>query len=357
VAYFIIKKSLDMELQKRLSEFLRMVALFPMLLGGTLLMEAQSLSEYGWAFEFPDSLLYRVVTGPEGAVYCGGEAGEFRLRGVSYPSSKKRDIVVVKILPSGALAWVKRFGGGVSDNLNQLSFDEAGFLIVSGREDGVGDRCWVVDASGRTVATLDENCTNRVALDSGQGFVQPTGSIFSNGFNVFSADGQFVWGRKTHSLLVRSVRGLADGTFIAIGEVEKHFEKGRIGKNGKIPDQDEEWVEIRGPVVARFANDGELIWAKSAEDPVVVGGGFFGGGIDENGNAIYGGHFRNVLRLGNHRFDTGGDPDGFMNNGFLVSWDGNGNVKWAKHLASDSGSIVTSIAVSRPKISALLWSN
>ena len=317
-----------------------------LVLAGTLSGQTQSLDRYGWAFEIPFPFLGNAVTGPDGALYIGGAADDVRFRSVNYPSTTGKDIVVLKILPSGALAWIERFGGAGTDGIGFLSIDESGRLIVSGNEDRVGGRRWVVDSAGQIVATLDgAGSSTRLPLASGGGFVEWSFSsgIGSSGFSVLDSQGEFVWSRKIGpNLRVQTVRGLADNTFLAIGH--SSGELGQIGKNGRLPDRDEEWVEVRGPFIARFGPEGELLWAKSAEDRVSVSTGV--GNIDENGNAIFGGTFSNALRLGRHRLETGGGEGSFLSNAFIVNWDSNGNVKWIKHLASDSGSNVKSIAVS-----------
>jgi hypothetical protein len=308
--------------------------------------QAQSLNQYGWSFELPFSFLRDAVSGLDGALYIGGSADDFRFRGVNYPSTTEADIVVLRILPSGALGWGARFGGGGNDQLEFLSISDSGHLIVGGNEAQIGNRQWIVDATGQTVATLDEAGNRlRVPLDSGGGFTEPSNGLINGGFRVLDDQAEFVWTRKTHSLDVRAVSGLADNTIIAIGEV-RGFDQGRIGKSGRIPDGDEEWIEIRGPVMARFAADGELLWAKSAVDPVRILVSGLTASIDENGNAVFGGTFSNALRLGSHRLETRGGEGSFLRNAFVASWDREGNVKWIKHLASDAGSNVHSIAMS-----------
>ncbi len=300
--------------------------------------QAQALDRYGWAFDVPFSIYGRSVTGPDGSVYVGGSVADFRFRDVTYRSTTGEDAVVLKLRPSGGLDWVVRLGGSADGEADFLSFDADGRLNVYGSDGGTSRR-WVLDAAGQTLGTFEETGNRyRVPLDSGPGFIEPS----SSGFRVLDAQGGFVWSRKTHTLTVRAVRELADGTVIAIGEGGT---QGRIGKNGRIPDSDEEWVDIRGPVMARFASDGALLWAQSATDPVRVFTRSDAAIIDEQGNALLGGTFTNALLLGGRRLETGAGEGSFLSNAFLVNWDASGTVRWVKQVASDTGSNVHWITV------------
>ncbi len=312
--------------------------------------QAQVLNQYGWAFEIPNESNQQAVGGPDGALYIGRTVEDFVFRGVNYRSTTGVDAVVIKVLPTGALDWVVRLGHPGRDRLESLAIDDRGRLVVVGYErDGSVSaikRQWTVNTAGQVVDVLDEDpfvpfwSLPRVSLAQGNGFVENSGG----GFKRLNAQGRIVWGRglsRLQSASAVAVRGLADGTFLAIGSTSGTT--GSLRRFGDAIPAEEEYEDVNGPFIARFAEDGELLWAKSAEEPVSVRSSQFTDSIDESGNAVFGGSFEGTLQLDGRRLVSATGEGSLVRNGVLVRWDSNGSLKWIKHFASPSGSHIRTL--------------
>ena len=90
----------------RLSRICRIVPLGLCLLG-PISGKAQSFDHYGWEFELPFGNGH-AAAGDDGSVFIAGEADGFWFRGVYYPSTSERDVILIKILPSGGLGRIGR---------------------------------------------------------------------------------------------------------------------------------------------------------------------------------------------------------------------------------------------------------
>ena len=177
---------------------------------------AQSLDQYGWAFHVPPGFSgYYSVAGHDGAIYSAGVASDFEFRGVKYSALGGEDVFVIKILPSGALGWVERFGGIGNDSVTSLSINESGQLVVAGFDERVGNRQWIVDTSGQLLGTQDWNHNGTlVALADGGGFVEITNS----GFRVVDTQGKFLRSFDVGpNIRLCAVRELPDKSFLMIG--------------------------------------------------------------------------------------------------------------------------------------------
>ena len=217
---------------------------------------------------------------------------------VDLSSSGARDAYVLKLDPTGALAWVRSFPSTYRSAASSIAIDAAGNLAIGGSFSGSID--------------FDPDLGTAVLVSQGQ----------SDGYIArFDAAGGYLWSEAVGGLGEDSVRDVAVdafGSVIAVGETESIWqERGFVAKRDSLGTP--LWT-------VGFAGTGE-----SAAETVAV---------TPDGAAIVGGEFGRSVDLGGVQLVAGGEEDGFV-----ARYAADGSLDWARNIGGLGEDSVAGVAV------------
>jgi hypothetical protein len=298
-------------------------------------------------------------------------------------SGNSADIFVVKYDANGNVLWAKSSGGTSYEYGNSISTDSNGNVLVTGYFDspsitfgtttltnsGSSTDIFIVkyDANGNILWAKSAGGTN---LDGGYGVsTDANGNVFVAGIflspsinfgsttltNVssgnadifvvkYDANGNVLWAKKAGGTAYDRVTGISvdvNGNVLITG----YFNSSSIAFGTTTLTN----IDIMGTTpdifVVKYDSNGNLIWAKSAGG---TGGMSFDEGnaisTDVNGNVLVTGRFgSSSLTFGTTTL-TNADNTGNTADIFVVKFNQNGNVVWAKSIGGSNGDIGNSIA-------------
>lgn len=291
------------------------------------------------------------------------------------------DIFFAKYTPQGELTWVKRFGGNRSDYGGRMVIDGAGHLFMVGyyqsptlilgtdtlhNQGEFNGFLAKFDLDGNPLMAKSFGGTGSDALtgisSDGQGNLVITGSfngpsltlgantLFNSGpadtYDSFvarlDANVNPLWamqmgGNKDENVM----NGLIDpaGNIVVGGAFAS--DTLRMGSLQFINADHFPGSYSNDVFMAKYTPDGNLVWARSA------GGSFFDDpgniAVDDGGNSIMAGSFYNTIQFGPY---TLVNPDSTLGaDVFIVKYDPEGNVAWAKSAGSDDHVTCTNIGL------------
>ncbi len=269
----------------------------------------------GWQWAKSAGSLYgndvptSIVTDVSGNIFLAGNFGQPSITfGFTTLLNKgEDDMFIVKYHPSGNVFWAKSFGGNVTEYVTCIQTDSSGNIFVIG---SFGGSNIVFDTD-----TLTNHSVNSY-------------DIFLVKFNT---SGTVLWAKNFGGSTSDNVNDIhlgSDGSIVISGYFSSPtiiFGDTTLINNGS-----------RDMYVVKCDADGNVLWAKNAGGSQIDRG--YGNCIDMNGNIYVTGEFRSTTI-------TFGDIT-LTNNGswwdmFVVKYDANGNVLWAKSAGgtqSESGS-------------------
>lgn len=339
-----------------------------------------------WAKPFggnDDDWLTSISTDAQGYIYA---AGWFESDSISFGTTtlinnvlgvgNNADMFLVKLSPNGDVIWAKSWGGNNYDELDQIVYDNQGYIYATGifksasfsigstiltndttdnssdffvaKFDTTGNPIWVNYYGGSKIET-----SKAIALD-------PNGNIFVSGnfnstditigtntFNQigggnnafiikYNSSGSIIWVKQKSAI----GNGNLNVETIAIDNSGHFYLGGGFGVTGVIfGSQTLTSFGAGDAYIAAFDNDGNDLWAKNVGSTSLdIGKNII---IDTYGNIIFSGWF-----LGSTLFV---DIESFSNNGsgydcYVIKYTSNGNRIWSTTYGGDNWDYSYSIA-------------
>ncbi len=214
----------------------------------------------------------------------------------SITSKGGTDALLIKLAPTGDTEWVKSYGGAYDDTILHVAVDANSNVFVQGVFKDTAD--W----GGKDKLKAAGGSDNDVVLAK------------------YDTNGDHVWSQRFGNQFNDVAGGLAvdsSGQITIAGSFEN---KGSISFG---PGDEHTSLGEADVYVARFANDGKLLWAKS-----------FGGervdvandvAVDTSGNAIVTGWFEGMVDFGRGAVST---KAGNNKDAFVFKLDSNGATTW-----------------------------
>jgi|688.fasta_scaffold19901_2 hypothetical protein len=276
--------------------------------------------------------------------------------------------------------WVKAFGGIGNERPNGVTTDTAGNIIVVGRFqsssitldsitltksaadhpdmsdlfmiklDKKGNALWAITAGNlgddHALSCVTDQKGNIYVVGYFESKMLSFGreTLHNNNFTIgkdsvrynsdmwlakFSPDGTCIWARNAGGLdgngqystitLDRSNHVIISG--IAGGEMN-------FGKGTKLIQ------ESTGIYVAKYSNDGDLLWVKSPNGK----GEAQGVGTDPEGNIFIGGYFNSTISFGPIALQSHSEKN---SDAFVAKYAPDGNILWARSIGGDNGEIAS----------------
>ncbi|MEO6169181.1 MAG: MopE-related protein [Chitinophagales bacterium] len=240
----------------------------------------------------------RVATDNNGHVIVAGtySCPQITFGSINLSNNGGDDLFVVKMDTGGNVLWAKSAGGSYAEEGYTVATDDAGNVYVSGE-------FW-----SESVTFGSSTITNSGSAD-----------IF---LVKYDADGNVLWARNptgTDEDKSNAVAVDADGNVYITGSfISNTLDFGGVTLSNSQASAEDMFI-------AKYDADGNAVWAKNA-----IGSGndkAFGVGTDADGNVLVTGHFiSGTLTFGSETlFNSGGFDI------FLVKYDANGEVLWAKN--------------------------
>jgi hypothetical protein len=278
--------------------------------------------------------------------------------GESVSSSGAKDIFIAKFDANGNTIWLKRFGTSRSEQAYSLDFSEEGHLYMTGtfvqtiqfgnvtlsssnlyqesflvKMDLDGNVIWAKNSfAGNTnttngVTVLPDSSiaiagyfSSAIRWDSTE--VNGTTSDFEVFVAKFTKDGDLEWLRSGGGAYEDGVNGIASdpsGNIFITGYLAGYasFGNQNTGNSG-----------YNDPFIAKYDNEGNCLWLNRGEGVGLdVANGI---ACDKFGNVFATGFYENAISF------SGQNIAGLDRQIFIVSYDGNGNLRWLKD-AGESG--------------------
>ncbi|RYZ38185.1 MAG: hypothetical protein EOP49_31145 [Sphingobacteriales bacterium] len=239
-------------------------------------------------------------------------------------SNGGKDIMVAKYDRLGALKWAFNIGSWDLDDVENLTLDHSGNLVITGYFRQTVD----FDPSPAT-ANLTSN--GQDGGDNGFG-----GDIF---VAKYDTSGNFKWAFNVGGISLGD-----DATGVAVDPNDNVIITGFF--NGNIdfdPGAASTFLnsDVRGKYfVAKYSPLGSFLWAHNAGQPSVDNAGY-GVGTDAAGNVYTSGYFQGT----NINFDPAGGTTGILTSsgsfeGFVAKYTPSGTLLWARRLGSTQLDVV-----------------
>ena len=239
-----------------------------------------------------------------GDVLLGGSFSGSMLFGTNVLNSAgKTDVLIAKLDSNGLPLWIKRAGGGSSEEALTITADQAGNILVGG--------------------------TFFTAIDFGNGIalaspVQNEGELF---LAKFDSTGNSIWARKATGPGVQiplAVATDAQGNIFLTGYCQglTAFDSLSVTANG---------VDF---FLAKYDAGGTIQWVRATADSG------YGLAVDAGGNAIVAGQFASTTSFGTNSLTTSGSSDIFV-----AAYTGSGDVLWARKAGGSDVESVRGLAL------------
>ncbi len=222
------------------------------------------------------------------------------------------DAILIKLAASGDTEWVKSYGGSYDDTILHVAVDANSNVFVQGVFKDVAD--W----GGKDKLKAGGGSDNDVVLAK------------------YDTNGDHVWSQRFGNAFNDVAGGLAVDTAGQITIAGSFENKGSISFG-----QGDDHVSLgeADVYVARFANDGKLLWAKSyGGERVDVANDV---AVDANGNAIVTGWFEGMVDFGKGPVTSKGNNN---KDAFVMKIDAKGATTWVQTFGDkdhDQGRAVT----------------
>jgi hypothetical protein len=208
------------------------------------------------------------------------------------------DALLIKLAATGDTEWVKSFGGKYDDTIMHVGVDANSNVFVQGIFKDKAD--W----GGKEPLVAGGGSDNDVVLAK------------------FDTNGEYVWAQRFGNAFNDVAGGLAvdaSGQITIAGSFEN---KGTISFG---PGDEHKSAGEADIYVARFANDGKLVWARTyGGERVDVANDV---AVDSAGNAVVTGWFEGTVELGGTAVSTNG---GNNKDVFVLKLDAKGAMVWAR---------------------------
>lgn len=226
---------------------------------------------------------------------------------------EQADIFILKLDNKGKAVWALTAGSTLDDHALSCTTDKENNIYVVGYFESE-------TLSFGDVVLKNNNFTNaaegvRYNSDMWVGKFSPEGKcLWARNAGGYDANGQY------SRIVLDSQNNVIVGG-IAGGEM--HFGNGVSLHMAKM-----------GMYVAKYNNDGNLLWVKSAFPAECQGVG-----ADNEGNVVAGGFFGGKVNFDNLELTSNG-----KNDGFIVKYNEKGEALWARNFGGDDGEICSSVA-------------
>ncbi len=288
---------------------LKLYTLFILLLCGMATYSQEQAPDWAWAksaegngYDWVNGIITDAIGNVYITGYFDGTTITFGNTILTNANEGRSDIFIVKYAPNGNVIWAKRAGGNENDRSNNITTDEEGNVYLTG----------YFGSSTLTFGTT--TLTNTGGTD-----------IF---IVKYTATGNVVWAKSADG-------GYCDeGTSITTDEAENVYLTGYFKSNsitfGNITLNNSGNNNTHDIFIAKYNSNGNEIWAKS------FGGSSadYGTSIttDKTGNIYFIGNFSSsTITFGNTTLTQVGGGDIFF-----AKCDINGNVIWAKSFGGSS---------------------
>lgn len=247
-----------------------------------------------------------VAATPDGGWIVGGSFSKTATFGpTDYSAKGGTDAMLVKLAASGAVEWVKQFGGLYNDTIKDIAVDGQGNIYIVGtfRDKAVwgGEQ---LEAGG---------AANDVVLAK------------------YDLNGDHLWSQRFGNPFEETGEGIAvdpAGNITIVGGFERSISFG--------PGDDHSSMGEFDVYVANFSTDGKLQWARTygadRDD------GATGVAVDKFGNTVTTGWFEGAIDFGKGPVSSNGNKDVFT-----VKLDAKGGLVWAQNWGDkdhDQGRVV-----------------
>ncbi|MBS1951298.1 MAG: hypothetical protein OJF59_003150 [Cytophagales bacterium] len=212
------------------------------------------------------------------------------------------DIFIIKLDKNGKALWAVSAGDKGDDHATSCVTDKKGNIYVVG---------WFESKK----ITFDNVTLNNKTEKGSDMYVAK-----------FSPRGRCIWAKNAGG-----DGGNGDYSTISLDNQNNVVVAGIAGKIMGFGNGVKLITEKGGMYVAKYSNDGDLLWAKGATN-----GECQGVGTDNENNIYAGGYFSDKTTFGNIGLTSNGKSDAYV-----VKYSPSGNVLWAKKFGGDDGEIST----------------
>jgi PKD repeat protein len=254
--------------------------------------------------------VYAIKTDSAGNVYAAGTFNNTTAWGTtSLTSAGLTDGFIAKYSPSGAVLWVRPFGGTNGESVNDIVLDHAGNIDVTG---------------GFAGSANFGGATPLVSVNSGS---SPSTDIYVAQYT--QATGAYVWAHGYGSANTDSGYGV--GVDAANNVFVGGFYSGAItfGSQNLKPPFDSDLDAF----VLKLNSAGSQLWVKN----------FTNNGndqtrklvVDGSGNVAIEGNFSNTINFGGADLTVGNA----LSNAFVAEFDNNGGYLWSRKIGDNNGNV------------------
>jgi hypothetical protein len=220
------------------------------------------------------------------------------------------DIFIIKLDKNGKALWGITAGGFGDDHALSCTTDKKGNIYVVGYFES------------ETLAFGDIVLKNN-NFTAGKEGVRYNSDMWVAKFNP---EGKCLWARNAGGL-----DGNGHYSKIALDKEYNVIVGGIAGGEMHFGNGVSLIAEIIGMYIAKYGNDGELLWIGSAQP-----GECQGVGVDNENNPITGGYFSEYTTFGDIPLTSIGNTDAY-----LVKYNPNGEVMWARRFGGEGGEIAS----------------
>ncbi len=248
------------------------------------------------------------ATDASGNVYI---IGSFKSTSISFGSttlsnSGNADIFIAKFNSSGTVLWATKAGGTLDDVGNSIAVDNNGNVFVTG---------YFKSSS----ITLGSHTLNFSGLNGGS-------TIF---IAKFDASGNSVWAKSPTGPTSNGTADANSGNFITTDNNGNVYVTGSFETTtitfGSITLNHKGWFDM---YIVKYNNNGTEIWANSASGQCSDAGKSIA--VDNSGNVYVTGYFGGQCGGGTTTFGSVSLSDVWWEDAFIVKYDVDGTVLWAK---------------------------
>ena len=312
----------------------------------------------------------------------------YLLGGINRSNGNGGDAWLLKVNFAGELIWSKTYGGLGEDRIDDMIQTSDGGYLLAGYTTVNGEDSWVVkiDSVGNKIWEKNYGVAGQDAIwkiASGLdgtfwlcGYVSISGKFYDGMISKISSNGELLWSKNyggTGGDFAMNILPRSDGSLIV------------LGYNGSIPNQTYDfWI-------FKLNDSGNMQWEKmyggSGDDRVggiieaSSDGDFFVSGytisstgqdawilrLNNNGEKIwaktYGGsgtdYFNSLQKLSDGKIIASGYTTSFGNSlqGWMMSFDINGNTLWSKTYGASKDETIYNHVVTNNGLAFIGWSN
>jgi hypothetical protein len=234
-----------------------------------------------------------LVVDDENNIYLGAHfSGTLTMAGQTITGTSGNEILIVKLTPEGQLDWYKTFEGPGSDICYGLYWDEEELLAVGHYDQTLNLDGIVLESSGQLdmwVASLDPE-------NGGLNWARSFGGEGTDRLYQITKD--------------------TEGNLYTVGYFEDFIEL--------APNIDLTAGEYLDPIILKLSDTGDPIWARSGSSTGSSVDQAFDISVDDEGNSYVAGFFYGSIIFDNSEISGGDSSDGFV-----VSFDADGDYRWA----------------------------